>query len=206
MYRMPPSMRWPFWKYVLLVLFMQAIFTFVVWLHRSILYDKSALSVSDVVYGSGPALFAFWQWWVWKKHKGNRWLIWAGNLFINLYLPALFLGGAISTWRILLNKVPLVVVTVFLLLTFSGMWALPWLSSSRAKALHDLQWQLSGLMLGLIGVAGIIGASIGIFSARSGTKGAEWMLGLLLSLLAIGLAQHTGYISWIYRPWAKEEE
>lgn len=205
MYRKPLAVQWPIWKYAFLVLFLQAIFTFLVWLHKSVLYGKSALSISDVVYGGGPALFALWQWWAWKK--ANRLFIWAGNLFMSLYLSVLLLGGAVSIWRILLNEVPLGCLMVFLLIAFSGMWVLPWLFPSWAKMLHDFQWKVSGPMLGFAGIAGVVAVSFGMFSARAGEKEyVLWALGILLSLLAIGFAQHAGYISWIYRPWAREEK
>jgi hypothetical protein len=206
MYKKPTAVSWPIWKFVLLVLLLQAIFTFLAWLDRSF-FNNALPTVVDILAGSGVSIFALWQRWVWKRFNGVRLrlLVWIGNVFVSFYLSGLLLVGAMRKWSLLAGEPWSWFVNGSLLIAFVGMWLLPLFSFTSAKRIHKFQWKISGFAVGLSGIAGILGALFGMFSSRHGEKGAViFVLGILLSLLSIGFAQHAGYESWINRPYAKE--
>jgi len=209
----PPVASFPIWKTILLGIGQSLIFTFLVWLFSALLpmiqgnLPDWSLSALDVLLGSVMLPITVYSRWAWQPRRKNaHWHRWIVNLSSGLYISGLLLTGAISYWNAILPLPWNVLINSLFLVMFLVAWVLPVLSYPLAKRLEEAQHTLDLYVLkwgglSVVGIAGIIGANIGLHS--------DWrsvIVAVLFPIVAIGLAQYIASYLWPYRPWAKEDE
>lgn len=212
-FKKPPVASWPVWKIVLAGLALSAIFIFLIWLFELMLSIyctgvPKPMTIGSILLGNFWLLIALWTRWAYQpRRKHARWHRWLESLISLIYMFGLILSGAIAYWNALLKYPWNWVVNGVVALLFILAWILPAISYSAAKKLAQMQWALSGRMLGCAGVAGILGASFGMYASRNGEIGSViFVVAILFSLLAIFMSQYGAEYLWRYRPWQKEAE
>lgn len=163
---------------------------------------------SDFLPGIGFLLIAFWSWWTsHPRRKNKRWHEWLILLVFLMYITGLFLWGAISLFNHSLNYPWNQVVNGVVVALFTLVWIMPLLSYPTAKKLSQIPWLLSGPMMGLVGIAGTLGASFGMYGYRHGeTKLVFGVMGFLCLFVAFLMAMSGARSIWDSRPWAREGE
>jgi len=146
---------------------------------------------------------------VWNWRTG----IWWARFSVTFLGSLQFLAISMRAWN---GAVPIVWVWIFPILgAYLIAWALPAISPAVSSFLwreHTVpQTRLGRLLLGLIitlgPVAGVLGASLGMFGSRSGEIGLSLaVLGSLMSITAISIAFAVAYQLWPDRPWAQSEK
>ncbi len=190
-----------------------AIFSFMAFVYNSILAQYATGTpehslVTDIVFGSGFLPLYLWLFWAWRpRRKHSYWHRWLAGMIINLYfLCLLLIGSAVIFYNLLPSPWIWVVVSLEIAL-FLVLLGLPLISHRAAEKLVDYQWKFSGRIIGLGGLAGILGALFGMRIVRSGHMSSGLLVAALLLLLVTLMgAQYMASYFWRYRPWAKEEE
>lgn len=189
------------------------LFAFLIWLFRCLGLLATGkrdftLAFVDVAGGIFLLLLSFYSRWAWQPRRIHAlWHRWLVNLMGSVYLSILLLLAARMFWGIVLGDSRAFVGNLILTGLFVFAWLLPVISYPLAKQLEDAQYALDWRILkwgglALVGVAGVIGANIGL---HGGDK-RPVLLAVLFSATAIGSAQYFASYLWPYRPWAKEEE
>ncbi len=137
--------------------------------------------------------------------------IWVISLIASLCIPVLMLSGAIHFLKYILSGW---IWIAALVLIFILAWVLPILNIQLAKRVSDEQFAprtflgrgCLTLALSIGGSAGTLGASIGRFGHQYfGFTPMLAVLGILLSILSIALAQTFSYQIWEQRPWRETQ-
>ncbi len=128
-------------------------------------------------------------------------------MIIPLYLSCLFLLLSASLWNALLSSPWDGLIIGLIVATYAFSWVLPAVSYPLARRLEGGHHRLDIILLrvggpGILVIAGILGASVGLHSGSE----AVWIMSLLAPLLAVGWAQYAAAVLWPSRPWAQEEE
>lgn len=198
-YTKPKGMSFPIGKFLLLIVTLQIVFTFVIWLGRTFILDEIGLRLSDVILGSIPGLIAVLNRRVWRMEKRPRRLfVYVIKLLFHIYISGLAMLATILSWNVLLTNSGF--VNGIIIATYICAWVLPWIFPSLSQRLYDKQWEIGGFALGLSGIAGIIGAFIGLHGNRKFSLLAS---AILMGAIAVGWAQYAGYEIWENRPWAQ---
>lgn len=199
----PAVIDWPWWKVIGLLVFLFGVLTGLLTLVPYYSSVALAIGIGLSVAGTIPVVWLrIWRtpnWWMEVAYA----VVW----------PLFFLGlGA----RLLAAIIPVIWVWLIpLLAAYLLAWALPALN----PALSALLWREQTapqtrlgrgcliLMLPLAPVAGTIGASVGMFGSRFFEDRAPiyLIMGMLGSIVAIGMAFAFAYQYWPKRPWRKDE-
>jgi len=142
---------------------------------------------------------------VWNRLSPNWW----AELISTFALVSLFLAAAIHGLGYILSNwlwvIPLVGIYLFA-------WVWPVFNSRLAKTLHtkqtipqtNLGQGCTTVILSALGIAGSLGGAIGISSSRLYGSGTSMLiLGILATILSIGLAQYYAYYLWA--KWARRQ-
>lgn len=207
------------WKTILAALGLGTIFTFLSWGFRTILdyyagFHHYSLTIGDVLLGSGWLPISFWILWAWQpRRKHARWHRWLSGLSVPFYMSIFPFLGAIASWNAILNHPWNWIVNSILAGLLILAWILPTLSYRWSKRVASAQDMLSLRMLtfggvgGLMVLAGILGAGLGMSTSRKGGAGTVVLImAFAWALVAIFLAQYNAEHLWPYRPWQKEDE
>jgi hypothetical protein len=208
----PPIASFSLRKTLFLGTGMSMLFTFLIWLFRHLeswaTKRDFTMAFVDVVGGIFLLPLSLYSRWAWQpRRRYALWHRWSVNLMGSVYLSILLLLAARMFWEIVLGDSRAFVVNLILTGLFVFAWLLPVISYPLAKQLEDAQYALDWRILkwgglALVGVAGVIGANIGL---HGGDKRFV-LLAVLFSATATGSAQYFASYLWPYRPWAKEEE
>lgn len=203
----------PGWKALMIGLSvglgLNGIVVFFVWLGRMLTNNPPGFlppTVWDIIPGSGFLLIPFWMRWAWQpRRKHARWHQWLATLITTMYINGLLLWAAIGSWNHALNYPWSQVVNGVLSALFILVWTMPIFCYPVAKKLSQIPWILSGPMMGLAGIAGILGASFGMHTHRHGeTRLAFVVMGFLISFIVLMISVGGARSLWDSRPWAKE--
>lgn len=220
----PYILSWPTWKAMSLILGAGTTFTLFIWLLKT-LWEPDRypgfrsdppsfppLTARDILLGYGWLPVYLWIRWAWQpRRKHAHWHRWLARVTGVVYLCVLVLLMGMASWNTLLKPPWNWVVNSTLVVLFIVAWILPALSYRWSKRIARAQDNLGVRMLGGVGslmvLAGILGASFGMHTARNGeVRSGLLMIGFLSSLVAVFLAQYNAEQLWPYRPWAKEED
>jgi hypothetical protein len=193
-----PNADWPFWKILGAAFIGLGVFGLLV----AFLPPFSPLSVTigigSIIVGTGVAIWN-WRSFNWTSRFGAS-LIWS--------LQVLMIG--IRAWLEVYPRIWLLPILVC--------YCLAWILPGFAPVFSKLFWReqtapqtrlgriILGMFISLAPVAGAVGASIGMYTARfSGISGTYLIIGPGFLILAIGMAFAFSYQILPYTPWTQSE-
>jgi hypothetical protein len=162
---------------------------------------SSAALRFGLITGVMVALVAMWNWWSYN---------WWSRITLGVFWSLQIMAITVRSWSSLSDA-----LWIWLLPLLGG-YIVAWTLPSITPALSNLLWReqtapqtrfgriFFGLTLSIAPVAGVLGASFGMYGSRSGEIDLTLMvIGSLCSLGAIGFAFAFSYQLWPKRPWAQ---
>jgi hypothetical protein len=165
-------------------------------------YSKRYLLIGIGLIATGT-ISSLWSWWSYD---------WWPNLLVVFVGSLCFLCIAARSW---MEIVPVIWIWLLPILFF---YLLAWILPVLRPALSTFLWReqtapqtrfgrvFLGVMISVAPVAGVLGASAGMFGSRLGRLDLTLLvIASLCSMVAISLAFATSYQIWPDRPWAQSK-
>lgn len=195
-----PIAHWRWWQTIAGAVFVYGGFAVLLAFFPS--FSTTALKVG-IGLAIPAMLAAVWNWWTYH---------WWARLTLAILWTLQFLSIAARAWA---GAIP--VAWVWLAPILSA-YLLAWMLPALKPTLSSFLWReqtapqtrfgraFMTVMITLAPVAGVLGASIGMFGSRFGETTFVLLVGASLgSMVSIGFAFTAAYQLWPERPWAKDE-
>jgi hypothetical protein len=165
-------------------------------------------SIAALTIGLGlgliTAIIGFWNWW-----SCNWW----SQLLLGVFTGFLFLSFVLRVWA------EIALAEWIWLLIIIGFYLLAWIMPSIQPSISTVLWREQTaprtrmgrasmrVLLAIAPIAGVLGASFGMYGSRSGELALVLIvIAGLFSIVAIGIAFATSYQLWPDRPWTQSEQ
>jgi hypothetical protein len=160
--------------------------------------------IIGIALSSIGTITSIWSWWTYN---------WFARLIVAIIGSLFFVGITFRAWA---EIAPFFSMWLSILMVcYILAWVLPALNPSFSAYLWREQTApqtrfgraFLGVMLTVAPIAGVLGASFGMYGSRSGEIDLTLIvIGVLCSMVAIGFAFAFSYQIWPDRPWAQSEK
>lgn len=206
----PPAASSVLWSFIGSIMWVLLVWIGDLIIHvvNTVEHIKWPLKAAHILLGGLWLPIGLYSVWAWQPRRRHAWWHrWFVAVLVVLYPSGMmFLFGTLLWGKLVTSSWHTMFEVIGWALYFLS-WTLPALSFSLAEWLKKHQDSLDLLVLrwgglGVVTLAGIIGASIGLH----GGDERLWIMAFLSLILPVCWAQYASSSLWPYRPWKKKEE